>query len=396
MVAARAAEVGDVLLVDAGPLHDPLHPPLDIAGPSFHGAAALPGRRWTTGYGSGRGLGGSTAINAMVLSGDDDLWRDLPLEARPARPDERGPLADALLHAGVGAVPLSLARDDAGRRWSVVEAYIAPAMQGGRLGLVGDTHVSRVVVERGVARGVELADGRVLRAGAVVLAAGATRTPVLLLRSGLRRPGIGRGLQDHPSITLPLRLHAAPAGDPATVSVTVGLWRSVRRPDDLQVLAVDAVDPSDPAAAMLVASVMQPSSRHEVRLPADDLPTAEGIIDPPLDGPPPHPDDRAALGAAAEVVHDLLAASAVAEVVAAAGDIVIGGAWHAAGTCRMGRADDDRAVVDAAGRVFGTERLWVADASIFPRVPSVNPMVAVIRVAERVAADVAAALAAAR
>ncbi|HYF06480.1 MAG TPA: GMC family oxidoreductase N-terminal domain-containing protein, partial [Acetobacteraceae bacterium] len=42
------------------------------------------------------------------------------------------------------------------------------------------------------------------------------------------------------------------------------------------------------------------------------------------------------------------------------------GVWHASCTCRMGREDDPRAVVDPAGRVRGVEGLRVVDASIFP------------------------------
>ncbi|KAH6643472.1 hypothetical protein BKA67DRAFT_596203 [Truncatella angustata] len=40
--------------------------------------------------------------------------------------------------------------------------------------------------------------------------------------------------------------------------------------------------------------------------------------------------------------------------------------WHAAGTCKMGRATDSMAVVDAQARVYGTTGLRVVDASVFP------------------------------
>ena len=63
------------------------------------------------------------------------------------------------------------------------------------------------------------------------------------------------------------------------------------------------------------------------------------------------------------------------------------GVWHASGTCRMGRADDPAAVVDAKGRVFGVDRLTVADASIMPRLPSANTNVPVMMAAEKIAAD---------
>ena len=49
------------------------------------------------------------------------------------------------------------------------------------------------------------------------------------------------------------------------------------------------------------------------------------------------------------------------------------------------------AVVDAAGRVRGLEGLWVMDASVMARVPSANSHLAVIALAERLAARFAGA-----
>ena len=58
---------------------------------------------------------------------------------------------------------------------------------------------------------------------------------------------------------------------------------------------------------------------------------------------------------------------------------------HISCTCRMGPEDDDLAVVDQFGRVYGVERLRIVDASIMPdlvRAP-INP--AVLMLAERIA-----------
>jgi choline dehydrogenase-like flavoprotein len=47
-------------------------------------------------------------------------------------------------------------------------------------------------------------------------------------------------------------------------------------------------------------------------------------------------------------------------------------------------------VVDAAGRVRATEGLWIMDASVIARVPSANTHLAVIALAERLAAGLRA------
>jgi choline dehydrogenase-like flavoprotein len=45
---------------------------------------------------------------------------------------------------------------------------------------------------------------------------------------------------------------------------------------------------------------------------------------------------------------------------------------HPVGTCAMGLDQDAGAVVDARGAVYGVTELWVADASVIPRIPSAN------------------------
>ena len=68
----------------------------------------------------------------------------------------------------------------------------------------------------------------------------------------------------------------------------------------------------------------------------------------------------------------------------------IAGMFHPAGSCRMGRADDRQAVVDAAGRVHGVAGLRVVDASVMPNLIAGNTNVPVIMVAEKMAAAILA------
>ncbi|MFC5723926.1 GMC family oxidoreductase [Streptomyces gamaensis] len=59
--------------------------------------------------------------------------------------------------------------------------------------------------------------------------------------------------------------------------------------------------------------------------------------------------------------------------------------YHPAGTCRMGAADDELAVVDPQLRVRGLEGVRIADASVFPTMTAVNPMIGVLMVGEKCA-----------
>lgn len=59
--------------------------------------------------------------------------------------------------------------------------------------------------------------------------------------------------------------------------------------------------------------------------------------------------------------------------------------YHPAGTCRMGAVADTDAVVDPELRVRGLDGLRVADASVFPTMPAVNPMIGVLMVGEKCA-----------
>ncbi|MDY7087934.1 MAG: GMC family oxidoreductase N-terminal domain-containing protein [Actinomycetota bacterium] len=66
--------------------------------------------------------------------------------------------------------------------------------------------------------------------------------------------------------------------------------------------------------------------------------------------------------------------------------------YHPAGTCRMGSPSDEMAVVDPELRLKGIPRVRIADASVFPVMTSVNPMVAVLMIGERAADLISAEL----
>jgi choline dehydrogenase len=59
--------------------------------------------------------------------------------------------------------------------------------------------------------------------------------------------------------------------------------------------------------------------------------------------------------------------------------------FHGAGTCKMGPAKDEEAVVDSTLRVRGVEGLRVADASIMPEVVNATTNAACVMIGEKAA-----------
>ena len=186
----------------------------------------------------GKGLGGSSAINTMIVirgdPNDFDHWRDLGnpgwgwSEALPyfiraedhvlGASDHHGvggplavtslvapnPVANAFVEAavacghrrnpdfngehrdGAGLYHVSV-RD--GARWSTAEAYLRPAMTRSNLHVITRARVLRVVLDGERAVGVDIFDGvqarRIDAAREVVLCAGAIDSPKLLMLSGI-------------------------------------------------------------------------------------------------------------------------------------------------------------------------------------------------------------------
>lgn len=431
VLAARLSERPDrtVLLLEAGPDFDRANTPAAISGSSFHSAMTAPGHFWpeleavrTAGqaprrYVRGRGAGGSSAINAMVAlkgePGDYDewdrrgatawAWRDVApwfdrtaLTMQPVDERELGWVGAAALAADPAAEVAMLTRDAAGRRVSVNDAYLEPARHRPNLIIRGDALVDRVLVDGRRAVGVRLADGTDVEADAVFVCAGAIHSPAILLRSRVDRVGVGRGLQDHPSFPIALLLREQFRAASDSLVVTALLRATHHHTHDLQLLAMNEADLAVPGLGILLGALMLVHSTGTVTLASDD-PTVDPVVDfAMLSDERDLPGMRAAVELAERIAHSE-AIARIAEVLpydasddgvrSALGDYV-----HAAGTCRMGAADDIDAVVDPSCRVIGHERLWVCDASVMPAVPRANTHLPTVMVAERVAAMVSDAV----
>jgi len=328
-----------------------------------------------------------------------------------------------------------------GRRWSVADAYLRPAMRRLNLTVEIDAHVSQLTVEGGRATGVRyLGDGAPREARAareVVVACGAVKTPQLLMLSGigpadqLRRhgipvvvdaPAVGVGLQDHPMVLAGWRTPGTRNLWEEVTPENLELWRRERRgpmasfgaeaggfarssgdrpAPDLQFGAVPGPPPlpefgppTERAVGTLVGAV-HVHSRGRVMLASAD-PAARPVVDPAYFADEA---DLEVLVAGVRMAREIAACQPLAAVTdgeimpgedvddderlrdwirAAAGTM-----FHPTGTCAMGGAAE--AVCDPELRVRGVEGVRVVDASVMPATPRGNTNAPTIAVAERAA-----------
>lgn len=144
--------------------------------------------------------------------------------------------------------------------------------------------------------------------------------------------------------------------------------------------------------ATVVAALVAPLSRGTVSIRSSDTSDAP-LIDPRW---LTHPTDVAVAIAAQKRLRELFATKAMKGVVL--GERVYPPAlkgietdsqllaevrasfntvWHAACTCKMGKKEDEMAVVDGKARVFGVKGLRVVDASSFALLPPGHPVSAI-------------------
>ncbi|GDX27853.1 putative glucose-methanol-choline oxidoreductase [Actinomycetes bacterium] len=371
----------------------------------------------TDDYLQARGLGGGSAINAMVsVRGHEDDYNNwsqefgctewswshvsrafdaLPLNLYEPNEDELGVVGKALLQAIPGAQRCALAWNN-GRQSARI--FLDLAQQLGALDVRTGAVVARVRIKDGKTTGVELSDGTVIVADDVVLCSGALATPHVLWASGCQHSAIGRGLQDHPAVMFSTTLDKPAAqGFVVTSHVSIALDGV---PDAGQMMAYNHLgDPTRTLGGLGVA-LTHVWSRGHISVNGANMQVQFNMLSDSRDRHAMR--ELVRLAVTHTSTHAMSAIGAgwtcdenarpCSELLDLSDDELdtwvsshLGHQSHAVGTCRMGSAQDPNAVVSPHGQVHGVSSLWVADASVFPRIPRANTNLPVTMVAARIA-----------
>ena len=314
-----------------------------------------------------------------------------------------------------------------GAKQSTLRTYLQDAHQKGTRILV-DAHVDRILIDQGRVSGAEISlttDGHVypvrVRARAVVLAAGAIHTPALLLRSGLGNAHIGANLHLHPTTVVSSQFDEpvkAWCGAPQTrmsrhfanldgqgfgvwfetapihpgLAASVFPWYSGRAHKrtmqqiahfaDLIILTRDRYGgrvTTDKYGQPVLHYRLHPyDARHLMRglLEGIKIHQAAGarLIHGPQQNVPPYAPDEGPLS-------DFLAQ--VQKAGMRTNDCALFSA-HQMSTCRIGGSSAVGAV-SPEGESYELQNLFVADGSVLPSAPGVNPMLSIMATAHYLA-----------
>ncbi|MDQ1181794.1 mycofactocin system GMC family oxidoreductase MftG [Rhodococcus sp. SORGH_AS_0301] len=370
----------------------------------------------------GRVLGGSGAVNGAYFlrapSADFDAWPrttwSWPTVRRRYDDVERHMVPTASIDSEIGrafaracssagfscvsraergtdawmAVPSNV-RD--GYRVTTAHAYLAPVRH--LVDVRPRTRVARVLLEGTRAVGVTGIDDDgdfVLRADTIILTAGAVRTPLLLMHSGIgdpallrsvgvdvhhALPGVGVGFRDHPEVTVPY-VPLRPPSEVRTRALDV-----VLHVGDVEIrpytASFDQLIPGlPPMNPVLGVALMRPDSRGRISPVSADPFAAPRIEYRYLTSQR----DRAGLLDGVTLARTL--ASSLGVVESARSERLVdrlGTSAHMCCSARMGT--DPLSVVDDHCAVHGIDGLHVMDSSMFPSVPSVGPHETVVMAA---------------
>jgi predicted dehydrogenase (TIGR03970 family) len=335
--------------------------------------------------------------------------------------------------AGVGVSP---SNNLDGMRMSVAITHLQPMRHCLNLTVRGGVFVRKIVIKNLQAVGVEAESGGevfIVEADRVVLSAGAIKSPHLLMLSGIGPkdhlqhfgiptvhdlPGVGQHLWNHLSAQMTFKvkdgISLAAAADAVHFSLHYTAPGS-RAINDMVLRTspvVDARQERVPGVRTRYLTGDVPPDRVARISCTLGLPDGAGYVRLASAAPGvqpsfhyrylQHPNDSRRVREGLRLASRLLKSDAYTDVadyriyptdaILADDDALdrwirqtVGTARHVSGTCKMGPDADPMAVVDQYCRVKGVQGLWVADASVMPRIPrSGGTHATVVMIGERV------------
>jgi choline dehydrogenase len=325
-----------------------------------------------------------------------------------------------------------------GRRFSTWDGLLKPAMKRANLDVVTNALATAIIMTSGRATGVRIlrhgrAETLAARRG-VLVCAGAFGSPHLLMLSGIGpaahlrahgidivhdAPGVGENLHDHPmacptfatrrrdtlkSAESPANLFRYIFGRTGALASNVAEAIAFRRSSpalaspDIELLFApvewreEGLAPPRHHAFTIAAILLRPRSRGRVTLRDGEAQSAPridlGLLSDTAGA------DRQDMIAAIQLARSIaarapLSATMTAEIAPGRTDVSawldreIQTVYHPGGSCRMGA--DAGAVVTPRLSVKGVDGLWVADASVMPRMVSGHPNLSVAMIGRRAA-----------
>ena len=373
---------------------------------------------------------------------DDFHGTDGPIPARRFNEEEWNPDQRAFYYAcrergypdspdlnspdstGVGRLPLN---NQNSVRWSTAIGYLSEARHRLNLTIKADCLVHRVLFEGTRARGALVESGGEMFStygDEIILSAGPIGSAQVLQLSGVGPadhlegldipvvvdlPGVGQNLRDHPQVAVTLQATESFVPNGLEPRLQVGLQYTAQgshlRNDMVIFCASFATEggyyiPSDsPALGFnMVPAIYKAVGSGHLALTSKD-PHSQPYLDYNFLH---EPFDRDRLREGVYISIELGESEEFGEIVNGCinpneadleSDATLD-AWmmrkvatshHVSGTCKMGPPSDPMAVIDQHGKVYGTEGLRVADASIMPDCIRANTNITAMVIGERMA-----------
>jgi choline dehydrogenase len=389
----------------------------------------------------GRGHGGPLHVSIVP---DQNILYDTLFSAAEQAGYRVNPDYNGLDQEGIGKTQASIKR---GRRMSVAYCYLAPAMRRPNLRVVTEAAVRHVLLEgrrcTGVAYQQRGQQSEVRAAREVILCAGAVATPQLLELSGIGRPdvlerhgikvqhslpAVGENFRDHINARISWRVTDKRASynlraqgvnklgeawrylvsrggfislPSAPVVAFLKTQRDLPTPDvQMHLVPYSLKDPQrrilhDEPSMAITCYQLRPESLGSIHIRSAD-PNAQpairfNFLGEQIDQRTMVAGFRMTRAIAHAPAMDILRGEEFSPGKDVASDAQILDwirknsvtAYHPIGTCRMGEGPNT--VVDPELRVRGLEGLRVADASVFPTMPSGNTNAPAIMVGEKAA-----------